>query len=133
MKSFVFILFFSLLPGVYLVCPAGLFGDDCNGVCGQCFNFTECDPITGECKLGCFDGYEPPLCHPKCEQDCSPGECVLPNYCSLCSDINLISPNCTDIRIRGLIGAGVSCAIMFTSIIICGLITEIRTSIVNPE
>jgi hypothetical protein len=56
-----------------------------------------------------------------CKQDCGPGICVAPDICGACGDINLVSPNCEDIRLKGLLGSLLALGVVSISITLCGI------------
>ncbi|CAK8674709.1 uncharacterized protein LOC143469054 [Clavelina lepadiformis] len=106
-------------------CPKGRWGPDCQNVCGQC-ETPESGPVcnynTGVCTVpGCLGEYSGDDCaSPVCKGGCGSGECVAPGYCANCGDISKISPNCEDIRLRGLIGSLISFSVITVSITLCG-------------
>jgi len=110
------------------VCAAGSWGPNCLNACGKC-SYSEgsaqtCDAATGACGAnnGCLEGYEGNNCDKAvCKQDCGPGICVAPDVCGACGDINLVSPNCEDIRLRGLLGSLIALAVISVSITLCGI------------
>jgi len=107
-------------------CASGSWGLDCMNACGKC-DYAEgatCDANTGACgnEVGCLKGYTGDNCDKAlCDQDCGPGICVAPNVCGACGDINLVSPNCEDIRLKGLLGSLIALAVISVSITLCGI------------
>lgn len=47
---------------VLIVCKIGLYGVNCNGICGYCCNLYECFYIDGLCMNGCEVGYSGLMC-----------------------------------------------------------------------
>ena len=43
-------------------CMAGLFGENCNGTCGNCSNGESCHHINGSCMHGCDPNYQGLFC-----------------------------------------------------------------------
>jgi len=109
-------------------CANGSWGTDCLNACGKC-DYAEgatatCNVDTGACgnEVGCLQGYEGDNCDKAmCKQDCGPGICVAPNVCGACGDINLVSPDCEDIRLKGLLGSLIALAVISVSITLCGI------------
>uniref|UniRef100_H2YV65 EGF-like domain-containing protein n=1 Tax=Ciona savignyi TaxID=51511 RepID=H2YV65_CIOSA len=111
-------------------CTSGYWGADCMNVCGSCYvqptmgdlaDEFACDPVTGKCAKGCNEGYTGNNCDKAvCKQNCGPGMCVAPNYCANCGDISLVSPNCEDIRLRGLLGSLIAFIVIGISVGLCG-------------
>nr|XP_002128961.1 multiple epidermal growth factor-like domains protein 10 [Ciona intestinalis] len=106
-------------------CTDDHWGEDCMNACGNCYvldsNQPKCDPITGKCANGCTGGYTGVNCEKaNCVQDCGPGLCVAENYCANCGDISLVSPNCEDIRLRGLLGSLMAFGVIAVSVTLCG-------------
>lgn len=48
-------------------CDKGYFGLGCNSTCynANCKNSSICEPIEGECKIGCIKGWTGPFCEGK--------------------------------------------------------------------
>ncbi|XP_039252747.2 uncharacterized protein LOC120330002 [Styela clava] len=80
----------------------------------------------GKCSNGCRDGWEGERCDkPICQGGCGNGECLFPDYCGNCGGKSYISPNCIDIRIRGLKAAAVSLAILSVILIFIDFFSEL--------
>jgi len=104
-------------------CTSGSWGGaTCLNACGKCANDDVCDAVTGNCPGGCEYGYQGVKCDQAvCKQDCGPGICVAPDICGACGDINLVSPNCEDIRLKGLLGSLLALGVVSISITLCGI------------
>jgi hypothetical protein len=101
-------------------CAAGRWGPSCANVCGNCAD-GGCK-ADGNCDGGCKKGWKGEQCaEAECSQDCGPGICVAPNTCGACGDINLVGPNCEDIRLRGLLGSLIALGVISISITLCGI------------
>jgi len=101
-------------------CPDGRWGSACANVCGNCAN-GKC-LTDGNCDGGCMKGWKGEQCAEAiCDQNCGPGICVAPNVCGACGDINLVGPNCEDIRIKGLLGSLIALGVISISITLCGI------------
>lgn len=46
----------------HAVCPLGKWGKECMNNCGACSAFA-CRHDNGSCEMGCFSGFEGPLCN----------------------------------------------------------------------
>lgn len=53
---------FYLTFEVSSVCRDGFYNSRCTSQCGKCVNDEPCDKVTGECRNGCQQHFEPPLC-----------------------------------------------------------------------
>jgi len=115
------------LPSGEAVCGIrGFYGTNCSNVCGFCLDSNgydvECNSDTGECPDEfCRKGWEGVKCKiPICEKTCpSDHPCIAPNVCDCGADINLIQPNCENIRIRGLLGSGIAILVLTSSVFFC--------------
>jgi len=118
---------FCYLPASEASCAIrGFYGTNCSQVCGFCLdsngNDVECDSTTGECPDEfCREGWEGVRCKTAiCELACpSDHPCIAPNVCDCGEDINLIQPNCENIRIRGLLGSGIAVLVLSFSVLFC--------------
>jgi len=123
---------FVLIGAVAADCDYGFFGEDCMSVCGFCLS-EKGDPVTcsmvdGACptfedKYYCKPGWNGTNCkQPICNPGCNSGyECIGPNTCDCGEDINIVGPQCEDIRVRGVIGSIAAFATVTASISLCGL------------
>lgn len=110
-------------------CPQGYWGAGCMNYCGYCASRTsrgvydrECDVVTGSCRDGCLGGWSGQNCDkPYCKDGCNGGECVYPDTCANCGDISKVSPGCTNIKLRGLLGSLTAIIVLTLSLAICGL------------
>lgn len=117
-------------------CEDGMWGEDCSNVCGYCVqgsslkdSIKACDKTTGACvpaeggKVKCASGWNGPNCdQPICENGCMNGAlCIGPNTCFCGDDINIVGPQCEDIRVRGVVGSIAAFATLTASIALCGL------------
>merc|ERR1712055_628769 len=100
-------------------CDAGRWGADCGNVCGHCAA-DKCAKATGFCDE-CDEGWEGEGCMSPVCGDCGPGICVSPGNCGACGDINLVGPNCEDIRLKGLLGSLIALGVISVSITLCGV------------
>lgn len=41
----------------FAACREGTYGINCTKLCGQCADWSDCDSVTGVCKLGCQPGW----------------------------------------------------------------------------
>lgn len=55
---FILVVIFKLI----LVCDEGLYGGDCNEICGYCFDVKQCFKIYGICLIGCDIDYKGDMC-----------------------------------------------------------------------
>ena len=53
---------FKITFEVSSVCNEGFYNSRCTSQCGKCVNDEPCDKVTGECRNGCQQHFEPPLC-----------------------------------------------------------------------
>nr|CAB3265888.1 scavenger receptor class F member 1 [Phallusia mammillata] len=119
------IAFFEAVNAQNSTCARYQWGADCLNICGECFvedpTARICNVDTGKCAKGCLGGYTGELCDQAiCKGGCGSGECLAPNFCGNCGDISKISPNCEDIRLRGLLGALGAFVVIGVSITLCG-------------
>lgn len=108
-------------------CKAGPFGPNCDQVCGYCKEGLAC-LSNGSCSGNkseserCHVGYTGYNCREAvCDGGCGSGKCIGPGICDCGEDINLVRPNCEDIRLRGLIGSAAAFATISTAITLCHL------------
>jgi len=113
----------------------------CTGICGYCLGavgnntVVQCEP-NGLCKkismtnekketvveALCKSGWKGAACKDAiCDEDCGSGKCIGPNTCFCGYDINIVGPNCEDIRVRGVVGSIAAFATVTASIALCGL------------
>jgi len=111
-------------------CQKGLYkiGDKCEGICGNCANGKTCFsnngtcPATGKGSIECEPGWVGDYCKkPICNQQCGTGECIYPDVCFCGEDINRVGKDCSDIRVRGIIGSIAAFAVLTSSIALCGM------------
>ncbi|XP_052694168.1 multiple epidermal growth factor-like domains protein 10 [Crassostrea angulata] len=69
-------------------CDSGSYGVDCNEICGNCLNESQCSNVNGTCFTGCNAGYEGDLCKTECNRgsygyECNEtcGHCRNNSYC----------------------------------------------------
>lgn len=117
-----------------LNCTKGYWGEGCANYCGYCAGMEstgiydrECDPVSGQCADGCLGGWSGLNCDiPFCKDGCNGGECVYPNTCANCGDISKVSPGCTNIKLRGLLGSLIAIIVLTLSLAICGVGTVLH-------
>jgi len=113
-------------------CDGAMWGPNCTNVCGFCKDSfardVECNDDSGLCPINddgtfsCKFGWRGEKCdHPDCSEynDCNTGECIAPGTCFCGEDINLVTPNCEDIRLRGLIGSAIAVGVISIMILFC--------------
>nr|XP_039250420.1 multiple epidermal growth factor-like domains protein 11 [Styela clava] len=112
------------------LCPQSYWGPNCANFCGYCHNPQDtevqgvydrtCDSVTGGCANGCQGGWSGANCDEAvCEDGCNGGECIAPNVCGNCPTISHISPGCTNIKLRGLLGSLTAFAVLIFSLASC--------------
>lgn len=111
-------------------CPKGYWGTGCQNFCGYCHTQDQvggsydrtCNAATGGCALGCQGGWTGANCDQAiCDEGCNGGECIAPNVCGNCPDISHVSPGCTNIKLRGLLGSLTAFGVLICSLIACAL------------
>lgn len=124
---------FPLIQSEDAACGSGYWGDGCINYCGYCavitsdgvqpepYNNRQCDPSTGNCDSGCQAGYTGDRCDEPICTHCTDGACVAPELCQLCKDISHVSPNCVNIKFRGLMGSLMAFIVLISSITACGV------------
>lgn len=112
-------------------CEDGYWGEGCVNYCGYCYTTggavqpgdlnRVCDSTTGACVEGCQAGYTGENCDHAICSDCSNGVCVAPELCQMCKDISHVSPNCINIKLRGLLGSLISVIVLICALVSCTL------------
>lgn len=45
-----------------LECTDGIYGKQCQDICGHCRDMNQCNHVNGTCEKGCKPGYQQPTC-----------------------------------------------------------------------
>nr|CAB3264769.1 platelet endothelial aggregation receptor 1-like [Phallusia mammillata] len=113
---------------------AGVYGPQCDLICGKGCPFTVCDFTTGACldnsttpvvTTQCITGYEGTRCEtPICPGGCNGGVCFFPNYCGNCpnhfAQLGDFSTGvtCRNIRLDGFLKGSLPTFAILTVIVI---------------
>lgn len=54
---------YCLLLLVFVVCLNGIFGVECEFICGYCYGNSVCDYVNGSCVSGCLLGWVGIVCN----------------------------------------------------------------------
>lgn len=91
-----------------------------------CGNGGKCINVGESYKCNCTKGWKAEEnCYvPICNKICTPGICVRPDVCGACGDINLVEPDCKDLRVDGLLGSLFALLTITISIGLCNIASQ---------
>ena len=76
-RNYIHVSIIVYLFSIHLECLSGIYGYNCSGMCGHCFDMSYCSHVDGSCQTGCSPGYH--------GRQCKEGKAIEMLRCCLCS------------------------------------------------